>query len=195
MGQSIGIGSESNYGNWNEWIAQRFIWDKGDGTYGGRPIKNGDSYFVDVFSEEFNRDMEPMKGGHTDNMYYQLVSNIRKYKGMDAPQTASAPKTISIDGTFSEWTSVTPIFKDAQGDTKNRNHNSYDPTIKLINTTGRNDVIESRTTIDASNVYFYIKTAANITPYTNPNWMMIYINSDATKATGWEGFDYVLNMG
>jgi GH43 family beta-xylosidase len=180
---------------WNEWIAQRFIWNKGDGTYGGRPIKNGDSYFVDVFSEEFNRDMEPMKGGHTDNMYYQLVSNIRKYKGMDAPQTASVAKTITIDGTFSEWTSVSPVFIDAQGDTKNRNFPSYDPNIKLINITGRNDVIESRTTIDASNVYFYVKTAANITPYTDPNWMMVYINSDASKTTGWEGFDYVLNMG
>ena len=71
---------------WNEWIAQRFIWDKGHGTYGGRPIKNGDSFFVDALSQEFNRDIAPMKGGHTDNYYYQLVTNIRKFKGMEPPQ-------------------------------------------------------------------------------------------------------------
>ena len=38
---------------WNEWIAQRFIWDKGNGVYAGLPIKDGESYFVDAFSREF----------------------------------------------------------------------------------------------------------------------------------------------
>lgn len=46
---------------WNEWLAQRFIWDKGKGYSGGRAISEGDSWFVDVFSQEFNRDMALMK--------------------------------------------------------------------------------------------------------------------------------------
>jgi hypothetical protein len=79
---------------WNEWIAQRFIWEGGNASYAGRPIKNGDSYFVDVFTQEFNRDMAPMKGGHTDNYYYQLVSNIRKYKGMIPPPEFSPSRII-----------------------------------------------------------------------------------------------------
>jgi hypothetical protein len=58
---------------WNEWIAQRNIWDQGNGIYAGRPIKNGDSWFVDEFTQEFTRDMAPMKGGRTDNYYYQLL--------------------------------------------------------------------------------------------------------------------------
>jgi GH43 family beta-xylosidase len=180
---------------WNEWIAQRFIWNKGNKTYGGRPIKDGDSYFVDVFSPEFNRDIEPMKGGYTDNYYYQLVANTRKHKGMQAPEATSAPKKINIDGVFSEWNSVTPAYKDPQGDTEHRNFASYDPTKKLINTTGRNDIVETRTAVDGSYIYFYVKTADAITPYTDPNWMLLFINSDKVKTTGWEGFDYVLNMG
>jgi hypothetical protein len=179
---------------WNEWLAQRFIWSKGDNKqYGGRPISNGYSHFVDVFSPEFNRDMAPMKGGHTDNMYYQLVSNIRRYKGMAAPQAYSGNKTISIDGNFSEWTDVSPVFKDPVGDVMHRNHPSYDPSVILTNTTGRNDIVESRVTSDANNIYFYVKTKDNITASTDPHWMMLLINTDRNKATGWEGYDYVIN--
>ena len=37
--------------------------------------------FVDEFDAEFSRDIEPMKGGHGDNYYYQMIANIRRYKG------------------------------------------------------------------------------------------------------------------
>jgi len=181
---------------WNEWIAQRFVCSA-DGCQPmlGKPTTEGQSWFVDGYNREYNRDMEPMKGGWTDNYYYQMLSNVRKYKGMDAPQNASTPKSITIDGTFAEWNTVTPVFADPVGDTKHRNHPQFDSKANLVNTTGRNDIIESRTTIDGSNVYFYIKTAANITSHTNQNWMMVFINSDQNKSTGWEGFDYVINMG
>lgn len=180
---------------WNEWFAQRFIWDQGDGTYGGRPIKNGDSYFVDAFTEEFNRDMAPMKGGHTDNYYYQLISNIRKYKGMAAPPAYSASKTAHIDGDFSEWPSVLPVFKDPFGDTIHRNFRGYDPSVTFVNNTGRNDILESKATYDESNLYFYVKTAQVMTPYSDPNWMLLFLDTDKNKSTGWEGYDYVVNLG
>ncbi|HSW47060.1 MAG TPA: hypothetical protein VLM89_15965, partial [Phycisphaerae bacterium] len=54
---------------WNEWIAGRW------GNPGG-PI-----VFVDQLDQEFSRDIEPMKGGHGDNYYWQLVANVRRYKG------------------------------------------------------------------------------------------------------------------
>jgi hypothetical protein len=180
---------------WNEWIAQRFIWNSGAGTYAGKPIKDGDTYFVDAFNEEFNRDMSPMKGGHTDNHYYQLVSNIRKFKGMSAPQTFSAPVTIQIDGNFTEWNTVTPIFKDPLGDIMHRNHVSYDPAVTYINNTGRNDIIESRATYDDNTIYFYVKTYQTITSSSDPNWMLLFIDVDRNKGTGWEGYDYIVNLG
>jgi len=178
---------------WNEWIAQRFIWNKGDSRYAGRPIKDGDTYFIDAFSQEFNRDMAPMKGGHTDNYYYQLISNIRKYKGMAAPQEFSTPATIAIDGNFGEWYSVLPLFRDPIGDTMHRNYIGYDSTVVYTNSTGRNDIVESRATYDTSNLYFYVKTAGVLSSYNDPNWMLLFIDADRMKGTGWEGYDYVVN--
>ncbi|HEX3726943.1 MAG TPA: hypothetical protein VHV08_11900, partial [Pirellulales bacterium] len=65
---------------WNEWIAGRF-------SQPNEPIA-----FVDQFSQEFSRDIEPMQGGHGDNYYYQLVANVRRYKGVAALAKATAPK-------------------------------------------------------------------------------------------------------
>jgi len=179
---------------WNEWIAQRFP-QPADGTYAGRPSVAGNAHFVDVFTEEFNRDMAPMKGGHTDNYYYQLISNIRKYKGMYEPQVYSTAATKTIDGNFTEWSTVTPVYQDPPGDVMHRNFAGYDPTVTYTNTTGRNDIIESRATYDANNLYFYVKTVANITAYTDLNWMLLFIDVDKNKTTGWEGYDYVVNLG
>ena len=180
---------------WNEWIAGRSIWDKGDATVAGRPIKNGDSYFIDAFNEEWNRDMVPMKGGHTDNYYYQLIANVRKYKGMAAPQVFSTPTTINLAGDFSQWQTITPVFKDPIGDVMHRNFRGYDAAVQYVNNTGRNDLLESRVTYDANTLFFYVKTATAITPYTDPNWMLLFIDADRSKGTGWEGYEYVVNLG
>ena len=48
--------------------------------------------FVDLYNQEYSRDVEPMHGGHTDNYYYQMVSNIRKYKGVRQLSDASGGK-------------------------------------------------------------------------------------------------------
>ena len=179
---------------WNEWIAQRFIWDKGNGVYAGLPIKDGESYFVDAFSREFNRDIVPMKGGHTDNYYYQLISNIRRFKGMASIEVASAPQTIEIDGQFGEWATVNPVFYDIPGDTMHRNFKGYDPSMIYVNKTGRNDIVESRVAHDSMNVYFYVKTQQTLTPHTDTNWMLLFIDSDQKSENGWQGYDYVVNL-
>lgn len=179
---------------WNEWIAMRFIWEQGPGQFGGRPIEDGDSYFVDVFNEEYNRDVEPMKGGHTDNHYYLLAANVRRFKGMDDPQPLRAAKTIAIDSDFSEWSEVTPVYEDSHGDTLHRNWPGYDPNTRYVNRTGRNDIIESRVAYDDDYLYFYVKTADDLTPHTGLHWMHLYVDADRDKATGWEGYDYAVNI-
>ncbi|MFZ4546357.1 MAG: PA14 domain-containing protein [Bacteroidales bacterium] len=180
---------------WNEWTAERYIWEKGDVIWGGKPMKNGDSFFVDALNEEYNRDMVPMKGGHTDNYYYQLIANVRKYKGMNTPQVFSAPTTINLGGDFSQWQTISPVFKDPIGDVLHRNFRGYDAAVQYVNNTGRNDIVESRVTSDANNIYFYVKTVDAITAYTDPNWMLLFVDADRSKGTGWEGYDYVMNMG
>ena len=53
---------------WNEWMAQRFV------------DENGATRFVDDYSREASRDIEPMKGGHGD-LYYQFMKTyIDAYK-------------------------------------------------------------------------------------------------------------------
>lgn len=178
---------------WNEWIAQRFIWDKGPGSYGGRPIENGDSYFVDVFSREFNRDMAPMKGGYTDNYYYQLISNVRKFKGMAQPQKVNQPSRISIDGDFDDWDGVTPYFKDPLGDVMHRDYFGYDKKTRFVNKTGRNDIIGAKVGLNDDQVFFYAETKDDLTPYTDDLWMLLFIDIDKDITTGWEGYDYLIN--
>ena len=183
---------------WNELTAGAWNMDVASAaTYNfmGSPLEQdpGRWYFVDEFNMEFNRDIEPMKDGYTDNYYFQLVSNIRKYKGMNPPEKSSGMRTINIDGNFAEWAEVFPLFLDPQGDTLKRNFKNVDNSANYVNETGRNDIVESRVSCDSKFVYFYIKTADDITNYTDDNWMLLYINSDNDKATGWNGYDYVVN--
>jgi len=181
---------------WNEWIAQRMIkgQDGSPGYFLGEPIQNGDTYFVDAYNQEFNRDMEPMKGGHTDNRYYQFVGNVRQFKGMPPLQQAFDSTTIDIDGDFAEWESVRPVFRDPTGDTFQRNFYRYDKQQTYVNNTGRNDIVESRAAYDANSLYFYVKTKDDLTPPTSANWMLLFIDADRDKNTGWEGYDFLLNL-
>jgi hypothetical protein len=178
----------------NEWMAQRFVNGlDANPPFLDVPAANGNTYFVDAFNEEYNRDIEPMKGGHTDNMYFQMVSNIRYFKGMKARQQTSAPKRMEMDGQFSDWMSVEPVYFDYEGDTFHRNVKGANKKMTYINATGRNDIVESRVNYDADFVYFYARTSQPLTPHTDKNWMMLYLNTDTIKSTGWEGYELLVN--
>ncbi|HOB74565.1 MAG TPA: PKD domain-containing protein [Phycisphaerae bacterium] len=177
---------------WNEWVAQRFVSD-GQMNFLGRKLPAGETYFVDAYNQEYSRDIEPMKGGHTDNYYYQMVANIRRYKGVRPLEVPGPAKTITIDGDFSDWSDVTPEFRDTVGDTFARNHPGWGAAGQYVNTTGRNDFKVLKVARDSTYVYFYAETAAAITSYTGSNWMLLYIDADMDKATGWEGYDYLIN--
>jgi hypothetical protein len=95
---------------WNEWIAGRYeLWQQQTNA------------FPDEFSAEKSRDVEPMYGGHGDNYYYQMISNIRRFKGMSPSPEISAKKDIIIDGNFNDWSDVTPEFRAHKGSTIHRN--------------------------------------------------------------------------
>ena len=182
---------------WNEWIALRFIAPMdGNPNFLGKPATAApeSTFFVDNYNEEFNRDIEPMKGGYTDNHYYQLVANIRRYKGVPLLPIANGMHSIFLNGDFSGWGSVQPVFHDPKGDTEHRDWNRYDNKSKYSNVTGRNDIVESRVAYDSNNVYFYVKTDTALTSFTDKNWMLLFIDSDTNHTTGWEGYDYVVNL-
>ncbi len=59
---------------WNEWTAQRFL------------DENGNTRFVDAYTPEFSRDIEPMEGGHGDRYYKWMKQYIAAYKnGEECP--------------------------------------------------------------------------------------------------------------
>lgn len=49
------------------------------------------------------------------------------------------------------------------------------------NNTGRNDIVGAKVARDADNVYFYVETADKLTPATDRNWMMLFIDVDRDK--------------
>lgn len=193
---------------WNEWVAGGSVCDTTDqgklqekwnffpGAKLGRaghPLKVGDIYFIDQYNQEFSRDAEPMKGGHTDNYYYQLVANIRRFKGVHRQEPASPPKTIDISGSFSQWDDVRPEHRDHQYETLPRDEPGWGSAGHYINTTGRNEFVTLKVTRDNQYFYFYTRTREPITPYTDPNWMLLFLNTDQPHKAGWEGYDYLIN--
>lgn len=183
--------------SWNEWIMGWYL--KEPGIYDGlellgRPVADGDYYTVDSYNAEYNRDLEPMKGGWGDNYYYHMINTIRRFKGARPPQMPSGQKTITIDGEFSDWQDVRPVFYDTSGDTSHRNWPGVAFTGQYINTTGRNDILSTKVSRDEQYVYFYVQTRDDLTSHTNSNWMMLFINADQNYTTGWQGYDYVINQ-
>jgi hypothetical protein len=165
---------------WNEWIAGRW----------GQP--SGPVVFVDQFDQEYSRDIEPMRGGHGDNYYWQMVSHVRRYKGVPAIPPLSEPLTIRIEDSFAQWQPVTPEFRDHLGETAPRDYDGA-AGLHYLNRTGRNDLAAFKVARDDRNVYFYARTRDALTPPTEPNWMCLLIDADQDVSTGWEGYDFIVN--
>jgi hypothetical protein len=168
---------------WNEWIAGRWTdWDV-------KPFA-----FVDEYSAEKSRDIEPVKswGDKGDVYYMQLIDNVRKFKGMVSQDTVSEPKSIDL-ATTDNWGSVKPEYFSYKGNTIHRNHPGQGPSLVYTNTSGRNDLISAKVARDEAYIYFYVETADTLTSKTDPKWMRLFIDIDRDKSTGWEGYDYIIN--
>ncbi|MDF2440382.1 MAG: hypothetical protein JWN98_1366, partial [Abditibacteriota bacterium] len=178
---------------WNEWVAQRFVVAKNQQiNLVGRELKEGETFFVDLYNAEFSRDADPMKGGYTDNYYYQLVANIRRYKGARPLPPAGPPKSIALRQSFAQWQNVMPEFRDAIGDTTHRDHPGWGE-LHYKNTTGRNDITHSKAAHDARNLYFYARTAQPLSPRNGRSWMLLLLDTDQSTLTGWHGYDFRVN--
>ena len=177
---------------WNEWVAQRFIYDKKERSFAGGRIKNGDTWFIDQYSIEYSRDCEPMRGGFEDNYYYQMVSNIRKFKGVQQPLEVSRHWSIEVDGGSDDWEDVLPEYRDAEGDTHHRNHAGYASAGPYVNDWGRNDIISCKVARDATNVYFSARTAEPlvIPPKTDAGCMNLLIRFSDRDLPDWEGYHF-----
>ncbi|MBQ1699542.1 MAG: hypothetical protein II029_03635, partial [Bacteroidales bacterium] len=168
---------------WNEYIAGRW----------GAPW-NGDPFsFVDQYNWVCSRDIEPNAGwGDKGDVYYlQLVDQVRKFKGMTPPEPVSAPKQVRLRK-FSDWDDVTPYFSAYKGNTFHRDADGS-ANLHYVDNTGRNDIVGAKVARDGKYLYFYVETAEALSPKTDPHWMQLFIDVDRDKATGWNGYDFVVN--
>ncbi len=168
---------------WNEWIAGRF------NEFNGVRLP---VMFVDQFDQEHSRDIEPMRGGHGDNYYYQMVAFIRRYKGT-RPLLTVAPRAVRIDGKFDDWREVEPEFRDTIGDPACRRHRGWDPTTIYENQSRRNDIVAAKISADHRNLWFNARTREPFDPASGPPRTFLFIDLDRNARTGWLGYDFVVN--
>lgn len=164
---------------WNEWTAGKF-------SRPGKPV-----VFVDQFDQENSRDIEPVTGLHHDHYYYQLVAGVRRYKGQLPLPAASAPTTLNSAAGFAQWRDVSPAFTDHAFDDDHREFGQG--ARRYVNTSGRNDLAVMKVARDATHVYFFAQTRRPLTASTDANWMLLLLDTDQKRTTGWEGYDWVVN--
>lgn len=182
--------------DWNEWTAGKYTPEQlgvADST-GHYPFLNRSSnfLFVDQYNAEFNRGIQPMKGGATDNYYMQMIQNIRRYKGVREIPLHCGYHSITIDGRFRDWKKVQVEYRDTKGDVTHREHNGYGG-LDYKNTSGRNDIVTGKVAVTKNNIAFYVETSNQLTSYTDTNWMLLLIDADNNPNTGWYGYDYLIN--
>ena len=144
-------------------MAQRFLIENSD-QYGfvrpGGTAKVGETYFVDVYNQEFSRDIEPSADSLIrDNYYLLMTSNIRKYRGVTRIPVPVVSKSIDLQGDYSQWDDVTPEFRDEPGDTY-----YISSTAQNVETRRRKavDIVKAKVTKDEEYLYFYVEAAADI---------------------------------
>ena len=167
--------------DWNEWTAGKYRNGKDPSGQADMHIdflgrKDNPFYFVDQYNAEFNRTIAPMKGGWTDNYYMQMVQNIRRYKGVAPMPVHRGYQHIVLDGKLDEW-QPDSSFLDTRGDVLHRDHNGYGD-LHYTDNTGRNDIVRCLVAVDKKNIYFAAETAQPLTPSTDRNWMLLYIDTD-----------------
>lgn len=178
----------------NEWTAQRFVInDKsqfGD-VRPGATAAIGETYFVDVYSPEFSRDLEPSAHPSVrDNYYLQLVSNVRKYRGATNIPVPTRSLSISLWDDFSQWDEETVEFRDDKGDTFYTSEAVQSPETFDRKT---NDIVRAKVTKNADTYFFYVETMEDITPFeTSERWMRLLLNIDCDYSTGWNGYDFMI---
>ena len=167
--------------DWNEWTAGKYKNGKDPSGQADMHIdflgrKENPFYFVDQYNAEFNRTIAPMKGGWTDNYYMQMVQNIRRYKGVAPMPVHHGYQQIKLDGSLDEW-QPDSSFLDTRGDVIHRDHDGYGDHHYTDNS-GRNDITRCLVAVDKKNIYFAAETAEPLSPSTDPNWMLLLIDTD-----------------
>jgi hypothetical protein len=167
-------------GGWNEWIAYKQPWE-------------GEYMLCDAASKEFSRDIEPMSGGYQDAFYIQLISNIRKYKGVDGLPEPSQSRTVDITGDITQWEQVKYSQKNIDDTYPGRDFYGGATTVSYTQSAPENKPQEIKVTHDSQYVYFYIRFKGKINAYDGKDtWMNLMIGTGDPGLKNWESYEYIL---
>ncbi|MBE6563490.1 MAG: hypothetical protein E7660_07115 [Ruminococcaceae bacterium] len=174
---------------WNEWAAGKI-----DTTGTLRDANNHNmALFVDTATVDFSRDAEMIRGYYFDNYYMQLIYNVRRYKGAAPTLVQNSKKRIDILGSFDQWNDITLSYRDATGETYDRNAQGFGGNV-YVNSSVKNDLKSAKVVCDTEYAYFYVEANGAISSYNkNASWMKLYIDIDSSASTGWYGYDYIVN--
>lgn len=152
---------------------------------------------VDLFNEEYSRDIEPMEGGYGDNFYLQLVRNIRKFKYGDYDSDGYFDSKLGVinpsDFSEEQWKNAL-TYLDFKGECVARNFAGFPGAGVYTDDTNRNDIVKISVTRDYKNLYFRIETAAPITAANgDAGWMNLLIGTADGGEYGAMGLQYAVN--
>ena len=91
---------------------------------------------------------------------------------------------------------MSPVFLDDLYDTEHRDHVGFDPSMRYLNDSGRNDLAEMRVTRDAQNVYFFVQTREPLTTPEGDDWMTLLVSTKSQsepERPNWQGYDLQIN--
>lgn len=168
-------------GGWNEWIAYK------------QPYM-GEYMLCDAASKEYSRDIEPMKGGYEDAFYLQLISNVRRYKGLNVGKAMfQTPKTINLDGKLSQWNDVVYVQRNPEEKFIHRDAYGGARSVRYIQQAPTDKIEEIRVSHDDENLYFYIRGKENFSRYSGKeNWLNLFIGCGEPELKSWESYDHVV---
>lgn len=169
---------------WNEWNAVR------NAVYSG--FTNA---FVDTYDDENSRDFEPSAGILRDDYYMLLIDFIRRYKGVRPAPVASAPKTIEINGDVAQWEDVAPLYYNVVDDYERDGIGMKNPDTNdnyHFKTTVRNAISRVKVARTDEAFTFLVTTKNDVRD--GDDFMHLYIDIDRNHATGWEGYDFAVNV-
>ncbi len=169
---------------WGEWIAIK------------QPANADGPFWVDVYNNEFSRDIEMSKDPLLqDHFYMQLIRKVRELKM--TPYVKYAKPIVNIDvrnGVDPKWDNVISAYADVTGDAIKRDFQAAATDLRYTDDSARNDIKLVKVAEDKENLYFYIECASDITPHTtgDSTYMNILINTNSGNDS-FCGFDYRIN--
>ena len=88
---------------------------------------------------------------------------------------------------------VQPEFRDTVGDEVRRDFTAHGTKAgRYVDMSGRNDIVAAKVSRNGNDICFYVRTREPMTAPGGQDWMKLFIDADRSAATGWLGYDFMV---